>query len=313
MLAAKAMWRRRRWVSFAVLLCLPACGGKKTYRVGDTDGSCEDGVQSGTETDVDCGGPACGGCPTDASCERHQDCTSGVCRADTCRAASCDDQTKNGAETDVDCGGDACRSCAAGSRCEKGSDCASRACDERACTEATCTDAVRNGDETDVDCGGSCASCERCDDGALNGTETDVDCGGEFCPQCELDRGCYEATDCTTGVCVGRDGGPTGNLCSQAHCGNRKRDENETDIDCGGPDCTPCSLGQSCASPSDCDSGPCDGFCTQPCQAAASDCGDNARCENELCVYCDQVSDCRPGMCGDSGPCVCKNGFCLPG
>jgi hypothetical protein len=39
----------------------------------------------------------------------------------------------------------------------------------------------------------------------------------------------------------------------------------------------------------------------------------NARCENELCVYCDDVSDCRPGLRGDSGPCLCKNSFCLLG
>ena len=38
-------------------------------------------MRNGTETDVDCGGPTCGACGTNASCSVGTDCTSGVCDA----------------------------------------------------------------------------------------------------------------------------------------------------------------------------------------------------------------------------------------
>jgi hypothetical protein len=77
---------------------------------GMPNASCDDGIQSGAETDIDCGGDACGACVTGASCERHSDCTSGVCLAGVCVATSCEDGIRNGDETGVDCGG-ACLRC----------------------------------------------------------------------------------------------------------------------------------------------------------------------------------------------------------
>jgi uncharacterized membrane protein len=71
--------------------------------------SCDDGVRSGEETDIDCGGAACAACVTGASCQRHTDCTSGVCLAGVCVAASCEDGIQNAGETGVDCGGDCAR------------------------------------------------------------------------------------------------------------------------------------------------------------------------------------------------------------
>ena len=294
-----------------VLACDTACGGKKTDNgVGNADGgTCDDGVRSGAETDIDCGGPECAACPTDSNCDRHSDCNSLVCRAATCRAPSCDDAVRNGTETDTDCGGD-CPPCDDGAACETASDCRSQVCASAQCQVPSCSDGLRNGDEVDIDCDGSCPPCISCFDAELNGGETDIDCGGA-CAPCALDQDCYVAEDCETGVCVGRDGGPTGNLCSKPHCGNGQVDENETDLDCGGPDCTPCSMGQTCQAQSDCGIGVCNGFCAQPCQDAALDCGTLATCENELCVYCHDASDCPPLMCGKDTPCVCKNGFCL--
>lgn len=49
--------------------------------------TCNDGIQNGDETDVDCGGSSCIACPT------------------------CDDGIQNGEETGVDCGGPECQSC----------------------------------------------------------------------------------------------------------------------------------------------------------------------------------------------------------
>jgi hypothetical protein len=49
--------------------------------------TCDDGIQNGAETGIDCGGPDCPACPT------------------------CSDGIQNGAETGVDCGGPGCAPC----------------------------------------------------------------------------------------------------------------------------------------------------------------------------------------------------------
>ena len=76
--------------------------------------TCNDGIQNGNETDVDCGGPDCDPC-----------------------AATCSDGVQNGNETDVDCGGPECDPCSAGATCadgvqngnETGVDCGGPDCD----------------------------------------------------------------------------------------------------------------------------------------------------------------------------------------
>ena len=127
--------------------------------------TCDDGIQNGDETGVDCGGSSCDACPT------------------------CDDGVQNGAETGVDCGGPDCGGCAT---CddgiqnggETGVDCGGADC--TACP--TCDDGVQNGSETGVDCGGpDCDACPTCNDGIRNGSETGVDCGGPDCGACDLD------------------------------------------------------------------------------------------------------------------------------
>ncbi len=59
--------------------CLSPCGGP----------TCNDGIQNGDETGVDCGGSVCPACPT------------------------CNDGVQNGDETGVDCGGSSCPPCPA--------------------------------------------------------------------------------------------------------------------------------------------------------------------------------------------------------
>jgi hypothetical protein len=77
---------------------------------GTSGGDCGDGIRGGDESDIDCGGATCMACVPGASCERHTDCTSGVCLAGICAAPSCEDGSRNGDETGVDCGG-ACPRC----------------------------------------------------------------------------------------------------------------------------------------------------------------------------------------------------------
>jgi cysteine-rich repeat protein len=46
--------------------------------------TCSDGARNGDETDVDCGGPACGPCPVGAACAAAADCVSADCVDATC-------------------------------------------------------------------------------------------------------------------------------------------------------------------------------------------------------------------------------------
>lgn len=98
-------------------------------------------------------------------------------------------------------------------------------------TEPTCDDGIQNGDETGVDCGGSCAPCATCDDGIQNGNETGIDCGGSCtaCPTCDdgLQNGDETGVDCG------------GSCTACATCDDGIQNGDETGVDCGGS-CNPC-------------------------------------------------------------------------
>ena len=154
---------------------------------GDPTPSCTDGIQNGSETGVDCGGPDCPACPTDPTGDHgvQKGWETGVdCGGPDCPACpSCNDGIQNGLETGVDCGGPDCPAC------------------------PTCNDGVQNGEETGVDCGGpDCSACPTCDDGIQNGEETGVDCGGPDCPDCPT---------CNDGI---QNGQETGIDCGGPDC-----------------------------------------------------------------------------------------------
>jgi len=52
--------------------------------------SCHDGIQNGSETDVDCGG-SCGPCDAGLGCDAEADCASGFCAGGVCCNEACDD------------------------------------------------------------------------------------------------------------------------------------------------------------------------------------------------------------------------------
>jgi hypothetical protein len=284
------------------------CGdntGRIKFRVDLVCPSCGDGILSGDESDVDCGGAACEGCGVGEDCRTGTDCTTGVCEQDglVCAKATCDDGVKNASETDVDCGGPSCESCDEGAACSKGRDCATGVCDEESwkCAAPACSDKVQNGVETDIDCGGpTCDPCEEearcsadsdcvsgvcetassscappaCDDGVRNGDETDVDCGGTRCSSCAPGLLCLEGSDCATGVC-GSDSG----LCMVAACDDGVKNGDEQDIDCGGATCVSCALEcPGCKSSQDCPTG--------------SVCGKAGLCAREDTVVIDWLEDC---------------------
>lgn len=170
--------------------------------------SCVDGLQNGTESDVDCGGD-CPGCQIGDSCNSDPDCASSYCSGGQCATppSSCSDAIQNGVETGVDCGGGICPACAPGQGCNAGSDCTSQVCMGGLCQSPACNDGVQNGSETDIDCGGSCMGCTNggsCNTGGdcVSGTcqsGTCVSLLGNGSP-CTMDPQCA-SSQCVDGVC----------------------------------------------------------------------------------------------------------------
>jgi hypothetical protein len=168
--------------------------------------TCADGLRNGDETDVDCGGDACGPCGPRSGCLHDADCSTLSCVAQQCAAVTpapgcsaldpgnptCADCESNGAETDVDCGGDSCPPCAMGLGCATDADCASGHCAGSTCGPPG----------PDPGCSPLDPEAPTCLDCAVNGGESDVDCGGDACPPCGAGAGCVVDADCASGVCL---------------------------------------------------------------------------------------------------------------
>ena len=285
--------------------------------------TCTDGAKNGNETDVDCGGGACGKCADGLHCAMPTDCVSGVCGQGVCASATCADGVKNGNETDIDCGG-TCSPCATDKSCVNGTDCGSGVCKMSLCVAASCTDGVKNGNESDVDCGGTCSSkcssgggcggnadcvnnvctnkicaAAACTDKIKNGDETDVDCGGS-CPPCGDTLSCKAATDCNSKVC-------TATKCVTATCSDSVKNGNETDVDCGGGgSCSACGTGKSCGAASDCASLVCTAgkciaaSCTDSIKNGTEtdiDCGGSCTTACAIGKGCSKNADCTSNVC----------------
>jgi len=168
--------------------------------------TCMNLKKDGSETDVDCGGPDCPGCPLNWFCVENNDCLSLSCSLGACIESSCDDGSLNQDETDVDCGGKVCPKCPDGKQCTTGLDCVSSSCKQGVCGEciADCTDKQCGNDG----CGGACGTCGLdgyCNEGAcavgdghcendydmeiiLNGNDDDHDPAVQAAILCTMDQ-----------------------------------------------------------------------------------------------------------------------------
>lgn len=88
---------------------------------GGATPTCNDGIQNGDETGVDCGGSNCTACPTLPTCNdgiQNGDETGIDCGGSNCAACpttpTCGDGIQNGDESGVDCGGSNCSPCNSG-------------------------------------------------------------------------------------------------------------------------------------------------------------------------------------------------------
>lgn len=125
------------------------------------------------------------------------------------------------------------------------------------------------------------------------------------CGQCDSSTiqtcSAFPGTVCTFGFCL------------PAHCSNHGKDANETDVDCGGPDCFPCGAGRACHIGADCGNKVCTGsVCQVPScsdgvqngQESDVDCGYecNQRCPVGAKCYWPGDMDCESGVCMPMGP-----------
>jgi hypothetical protein len=253
---------------------------------------CMNMMKDGMETDVDCGG-LCTSCADMKACGVAADCMSGVCTGMVCQVPTCSDMVPNGSETDKDCGGTCAmaptnQTCADGLGCMAGTDCTSKVCDGATmkCSVPTCTDMVQNGTETDQDCGGSCATAMPA-------------------MKCATGLKCMAPGDCVSGDC-------TGNVC-QPSCMDAVKNQDETDIDCGGVKCSKCTPGKACLMPADCNSGVCTGNMCQSstCMDMVQNQGESdVDCGGGNCAGCPAGGSCM--MNSDCASNVCKvNKTCM--
>jgi len=91
-------------------------------------------------------------------------------------------------------------------------------------------------------------SSDYCRDNAKDYEETDVDCGGAgICPRCLFGKSCSVNSDCATLFCD-----KATNTCQEPSCSDGLENGYETDVDCGGLDCSKCPLSKKCSIDSDC-------------------------------------------------------------
>lgn len=113
--------------------------------------TCSDGVKSGTETDIDCGGVCGSTCVDTKICSINSDCASNRCEGGIC--TSCTDGVKNGTETDLDCGGICGGNCLFAKICSVSGDCYTNNCTAGACGKgATGANCGGGGDCTSAVC-----------------------------------------------------------------------------------------------------------------------------------------------------------------
>ena len=141
-----------------------------------------------------------------------------------------------------------------------------------ACASASCGDGIMGpGEECDDgnmvdtdDCLNTCllAKCgdmvvhegtEECDDGNMADTDACLNtCVAAKCGDGVVHEGVEQCDDMNM-----VDNDACSNMCVKATCMDKLKNGSELDVDCGGPDCPKCGLGQACGMDADCGVGVC--------------------------------------------------------
>ncbi len=267
--------------------------------------SCDDKLQDGGETGVDCGGPcpACD-CTPDWKCDSWCDCNNvstqvcndlkcgnkqmvvhGVC--DHCGNGVCDcGETPVSCAQDCPCGNNG-QPCCNGNTCNNNLLCNGGFC-------GMCTPNCMN------KCGGAPDGCNStCTDPCGNG----YICQNQACIVCGLlGLQCCPNNTCKGGVCMN-------NTCVDP-CHDGMKDGQETGVDCGGGVCPACPNGQPCAGNGDCQSGICtNGICTDQCHDVMKDGKEtDVDCGGGVCSPCADGKMCFVNA--DCSSALCVNSIC---
>ena len=248
--------------------------------------TCNDGIKNGSETDVDCGGPACPKCALGKHCLGGTDCTSGHCDGGICALCA--------ADTD-------CPAAAAGS------------CQRSVCTAGVCG---HTADDTNVPAGTACAT-GTCAAGVPGTTPVaaDTSCGAGPRMVCDGQGncvGCTTAADCPAaasgscqkatctaevcGLAPDNTNVPSSTACSTGTC------------NAGVPTMVTVAAGTVCAtSPKKvCDgAGNCVGCATAAdCPAAASGSCQKAVCTANVCAFATDETNPPASTACATGTCV---------
>jgi hypothetical protein len=211
---------------------------------GEPAPTCNDGIQNGNETGVDCGGPDCAPCATCNDGVQNGNETGVDCGGPDCvPCATCNDGIQNGDETGVDCGG-SCPACPTG--CQDNSVTLTIVLDNYP-EETSWTITDGSGGTYGSQPDGSTVTEDLClGDGCYTFTINDA-FGDGIC--CAYGNGSYSLT--TDGGAVLASGGSFGssestNFCvggaSGPTCDDGIQNGDETGVDCGGS-CAPCGGG----------------------------------------------------------------------
>ena len=146
-----------------------------------------------------------------------------------------------------------------------------------------------------------------CKNGVRDEGEVGVDCGGT-CGKC-AGEGCTVGSECGSGTCENGvcQEPPSGPGTTPPGPTDGKKNNGETDVDCGGPNAPPCADGKACAADTDC----VDKWCkpeTKTCVAPRSD--DGVKNGTETDVDCGGQSG---NKCAEGLTCVVDadcNGAC---
>jgi hypothetical protein len=284
--------------------CVPCTTGQGCHRSSDCDSqvcsgvecvapACDDRVENGKETALDCGG-GCPPCAADQPCEVGDDCTSGQCFSGSCGSdcteglANCDEDNANGCEINVRTDVVNCGSC--GHICKLPHATAE-------CTAGECHVTTDGCDAGYADCNG------KPEDGCEVNLKTNkLNCGtcDKVCPNLNGDPSCVAGTcqiTCNDGY---------------ADCDDSRDNGCEINLKTSVKNCNQCD--QECTADAG-NSAYCkNGACGQTtCPAGSGDCnGDPAdACETALTSDVDNCGACGNKCVAVNANVACVNSKCV--
>jgi hypothetical protein len=285
-----------RWTWLLALCAAPGALGACTVYGSDllstgAGGSAgSGGATGGAGNGGSAGSAGSTGTMTSPACMKPQDCPGmdTECRTRTCNMGSCDfDNAPANKAVSMQTAGD-CKKvvCDGMGNTSTVADDSDKPDDMNDCTDDACSAGAKKFTPK--------ASGSACNSG-----------GGKYCDGAGTCVECIKDMDCASLACN------PGHMCVAAQCDDKKKNGDETDVDCGGATCPPCGPGKGCSMGSDCKGGTCDmGTCAPSCKDGVKngaetdiDCGGGACPACATTKICVKDADCLSGKC-DAGTCA---------